>query len=58
MTTLDMIRNAETEDAVAFKTNLDTVLSKKAWEKVESMKSEIASGLLKAQEQKEGDKEE
>lgn len=52
-TTLDIIRNAEQTDASALQDTVSSVLSKKAYEKIESQKRDIASTMLNVEAEKE-----
>lgn len=46
MSTMDIIRNAEKTDALELQKSVNTVLSQKAFAKLESIKRDIASNLL------------
>jgi hypothetical protein len=55
MNTMDIIRNAEKTDALEIQNSVNTVLSQKAFQKLETIKRDIASNLL--QNSKPGDEE-
>lgn len=52
-TTLDIIKNAEQTDAMQLQDTVNSVLSKKAFEKIEGMKRDVASTLLTGPTEKE-----
>jgi hypothetical protein len=52
-TAIDIIKNAEQTDASALQDTVNSVLSKKAYEKIESKKKEIASSMLNVETEKE-----
>jgi hypothetical protein len=52
-TTLDIIKNAETTDALQLQDTVNSVLSKKAFEKIENMKRDVASNMLTVPTEKE-----
>lgn len=43
---IDIVKAVETQDASALKTHVDSVLNTKAFNKLEDLKKDIASGLL------------
>jgi hypothetical protein len=55
MSVMDIIKNAEKTDALELQNSVNTVLSQKAFQKLETIKRDIASNLL--QNNKLGDEE-
>jgi len=55
MSVMDIIKNAEKTDALELQNSVNTVLSQKAFQKLETIKRELASNLL--QSNKSGDEE-
>lgn len=46
MNTLDIIKNAEKQDVLELKNSVESVLSKKAFERLDQIKKDTASQLL------------
>lgn len=55
MNTMDIIKSAEAKDASGIQDTVNKVLSTKAFEKLEGMKREFASNLLKPEAKVEGE---